>query len=111
MPKEKNLEFKVGVFVLIALLGLSFFIFSITDSPVFEKGKSFKVVFGFANGLKKSAPVRIAGVDQGIVKEISLFFDTTDNKTKAEIELWVKKEVQIPRDSTIMINQLGLMGE
>ncbi len=111
MPKEKNLEFKVGLFVLIALLGLSFFIFSITDSPIFEKGKSLKVVFGFANGLKKSAPVRIAGVDQGIVKEIGLFFDVKENKTKAEITLWIKEDVHIPKDSTIMINQLGLMGE
>lgn len=111
MPKEKNLEFKVGLFVLIALIGLSFFIFSITDSPLFEKGKSLKAVFSFANGLKKSAPVRIAGVDQGIVKEINLFFDEDERKTKAGIELWVKKDVHIPKDSTIMINQLGLMGE
>ena len=111
MPKEKSLEFKVGFFVLLALMGLAGFIFSITDSPIFEGGKTLKAVFNFANGLKKSAPVRIAGVDQGIVKEIGLFFDTQENKTKAEIALWVKKDVRIPKDSTIMINQLGLMGE
>ncbi len=111
MPKEKSLEFKVGFFVLLALIGLAVFIFSITDSPIFEGGKTLRAVFNFANGLKKSAPVRIAGVDQGIVKEIGLFFDTRENKTKAEIKLWVKKDVQVPRDSTIMINQLGLMGE
>ncbi len=111
MPKEKSLEFKVGLFVLLALIGLAVFIFSITDSPIFEGGKTLKAVFNFANGLKKSAPVRIAGVDQGIVKEINLFFDPNVRKTKAQITLWVKKDVQIPRDSTIMINQLGLMGE
>ncbi len=111
MPKEKNLEFKVGLFVLIALIGLAVFIFSITDSPIFEGGKTLKAIFNFANGLKKSAPVRIAGVDQGIVREINLFFDAQEHKTKAKIELWVKKDVQIPKDSTIMINQLGLMGE
>lgn len=111
MPKEKNLEFTVGLFVLIALFGLSAFIFSITDSPIFEEGKTLKVVFNFANGIKKSAPVRVAGVDQGIVKEIRLFFDEQDHKTKAEIEMWVKKEAQIPKDSTFLINQLGLMGE
>ena len=111
MPKEKSLEFKVGFFVLLALIGLAVFIFSITDSPIFEGGKTFKAVFNFSNGLKKSAPVRIAGVDQGIVQEINLFFDPNVSKTKAEIVLWVKKDVQIPKDSTIMINQLGLMGE
>ena len=111
MPKEKSLEFKVGFFVLLALIGLAVFIFSITDSPIFEGGKTLRAVFNFANGLKKSAPVRIAGVDQGIVKEIKLFFDPHVRKTKAEIVLWVKKDVQIPQDSVIMINQLGLMGE
>lgn len=111
MPMEKNLEFKVGLFVFIALVGLSFFIFSITDSPFLEEGASLKAVFGFANGLKKSAPVRVAGVDDGLVKDISLFFDPQDRKMKAKIDLWVKKDLKIPQDSTVMINQLGLMGE
>ncbi len=111
MPQEKNLAFKVGLFVSLAIILLIFFIFSISDSPVFEQGNTLKVVFGFANGLKKSAPVRVAGVDQGIVKDLQLFFDAKDQKIKAQINLWIKKELQIPQDSVIMINQLGLMGE
>lgn len=111
MSKETNTEFKIGVFVLLALIGLGVFIFSVTDSSVFEKGKSIKVIFNFANGLKKSAPVRIAGVDQGVVKEINLFFDSQDSKTKAEVELWVTKDIKMPKDSVITINQLGLLGE
>lgn len=111
MPQEKSLELKVGLFVSIAIILLVCFIFSISDSPIFEQGSSLKVVFGFANGLKKSAPVRVAGVDQGIVKDLHLFFDGKDQKMKAQINLWIKKELQIPQDSVIMINQLGLMGE
>jgi len=111
MPKELNLEFKVGSFVLISLVGLIIFIFSVSDSSVLDKGKSVRVVFGFANGLKKNAPVRIAGVDEGIVKSIKLFFDRTDRKTKVEVNLWVKEATRIPNDSTVMVNQLGMMGE
>lgn len=111
MAKENNVEFKVGLFVLIGLLALTFFIFSISDSSVFEKGKSLNVIFSFANGLKKSAPVRVAGVDQGIVRNIKLFFDREDSKTKAIVELWLKKDAVIPFDSTVLINQLGLLGE
>jgi len=111
MPKESNLEFKVGLFILAALIALTVFIFSVTDSNVLEKGKSLRVVFGFANGVKKSAPVRIAGVDEGIVKDIQLFFDRADSKTKVSIELWIKKETQIPIDSIVTVNQLGMMGE
>ncbi len=111
MPKESHLEFKVGLFVLTALIGLVVFIFSVTESSLLEKRKVLKVIFGFANGLKKNAPVRIAGVDHGIVQDISLFFDRKDNQTKVMIDLWLTKKVQIPKDSMVMINQLGLMGE
>ena len=111
MPKESKLELKVGLFVLAALIGFTFIIWSISDSSVFEKGKTLKVIFGFANGLKKAAPVRIAGVDQGLVRAITLFFDREDGHTKALVELWVKKDALIPSDSSVMINQLGFLGE
>ena len=111
MPKESNLEFKVGLFVLVSLAGLVIFIFSVGDSSVLEKGKSIRVVFGFANGLKKNAPVRIAGVDEGIVKNIELFFEPNDRKTKVKVDLWVKEGTMIPVDSVVTVNQLGMMGE
>ena len=111
MPKETNLEFKVGLFMLIAMVALAMFIFSVSDSSVLEKGKSLRVIFGFANGLKKNAPVRVAGVDEGLVRDIKLFFDRTDSRTKVEVDLRVKEDTMIPSDSVITINQLGMMGE
>lgn len=111
MQKEKNLEFKVGLFVVVSLVALTVFIFSISDSSSLKQGKTFKVVFDFSGGVQKNCPVRIAGVDEGIVKNVKLFFDRADSKTKAEIELSVSKDVQIPIDSVFTINQLGLMGE
>jgi len=97
--------------MLIAMIALAMFIFSVSDSSVLKKGKSLRVIFGFANGLKKNAPVRIAGVDEGLVKDIKLFFDRTDSKTKVEVELWVGEGTMIPSDSVITVNQLGMMGE
>lgn len=111
MAKESNLELKVGLFILLALVGLTIFIFSISDSSIFEEGKTLKVVFNFANGLKRSAPVRIAGVDEGIVKDLKLFFDPADNTTRVEVFVQIKKDSKISKDSVIFINQLGLMGE
>ena len=111
MPKESNLELKVGSFVLAALICLIWFIFSVNDTSVFEKGTPLKVIFSFTNGLKKSAPVRVAGVDQGMVKDLNLFFDVDERKTKVEVGLWLKNDVKIPIDSKVIVNQLGLMGE
>ena len=111
MSRESNIEFKVGLFVLAAVVAFTVFLFSISDTSVFKNGKALNVVFNFANGLKKNAPARIAGVDEGVVKDIELFFDRKDGRTKARITLWINRSAQIPSDSTVTINQLGLLGE
>ena len=111
MPKESNLEFKVGLFVLIALVGLALFVFSISDSSVLQQGKTVHVIFEFTNGLKKNAPVRIAGVEERIVQDVRLFFNREDSKTKAEVFLRIKNDIPLPQDSVVTVNQLGLLGE
>ena len=70
-----------------------------------------KVIFGFANGLKVSAPVRFAGVDAGMVKDIGVFYDSTEQKTKVQVDIWLEAGTEVPADSTVWINQLGLLGE
>ena len=112
MSRESHLELKVGSFVLLALLGLTFFVVSISDLSFIKKGHNFQVIFGFANGLHQAAPVRLAGVEAGIVKSMKVFVDGSDQqKTKVRVNLWIQKGVEIPLDSKITINQLGLLGE
>ncbi len=110
--RESHLELKVGGFVLLALLGLCFFIASVTDLSFMEKGRGMQVVFAFANGLKEAAPVRLAGVDAGRIKGLKVFVDDADGrKTKVRVFIWIKDGVEIPVDSRVTINQLGLLGE
>jgi phospholipid/cholesterol/gamma-HCH transport system substrate-binding protein len=112
MSRESHLELKVGSFVLLAALILSFFIASVSRFSFMEKGHSLKVIFTFANGLKDAAPVRLAGVEAGIVKSMEVFLDEADaKKTKVRVDIWVKESVQVPTDSEVTINQLGLLGE
>ena len=112
MSKDNGLELKVGSFVLLALLALSFFILSISDLSFFEKGRHIHVVFNFASGLREAAPVRLAGVEVGLVKKLQVFVDKTDGgKTKVRVNVWIKDNIGIPVDSNITINQLGILGE
>lgn len=111
MPKESNLELKVGTFVVTAFVLLTVFIFSISDFSAFQKGENFKVIFGFANGLKKAAPVRLAGVDCGRVKDTTIFYDKKEGKTKVRVDIWLTAGTDVPADSKVTINQLGLLGE
>ena len=112
MSQENSLELKVGAFVLMAVLALTFFIISISDLSFFEKGRHMQVIFGFASGLREAAPVRLAGVEVGLVKKIQVYVDEADGgKTKVRVNIWIKDDVGIPVDSDITINQLGILGE
>lgn len=109
MPKETNLELKVGAFVLAAIGCLLLIILSISNFSFFERGHVVKVMFGYANGLKKAAPVRLAGVEAGIVKAIDIITEGASMKVK--VEVWIHDGINIPNDSKLTINQLGLLGE
>ncbi len=111
MAVEQNLEFKVGIFVLIALIILTGFVFLISDVSFFKPGMNLKVDFGFANGLKKAAPVRLAGMDAGKVQDMRIFYDSQSQQTRVEVLVWVNSDAKIPVDSQVWINQLGLLGE
>src|ERR1700689_4909730 len=112
MSRDNGLELKVGAFVLMAALALTFFIISISDLSIFEKGRHLQVVFGFASGLREAAPVRLAGVEVGLVKKLQVFVDQNDGrKTKVRVKVWIHDDIAIPADSKITINQLGILGE
>jgi len=112
MSRDNGLELKVGSFVLMAVIALTFFIISVSDLSIFEKGRHIQVVFGFASGLREAAPVRLAGVEVGLVKKLQVFVDDNDgHKTKVRVNVWIKDDISIPVDSKITINQLGILGE
>lgn len=112
MSRESNLQLKVGVFVLIAVSILTYFVISVSDLSFTNKGYSVDVVFNFVNGLNEAAPVRLAGVGIGVVKSLKIFVDDKDHKkTKVLTKLWIQQGVQIPLDSKVTVNQLGLLGE
>ena len=111
MAVESNLELKVGTFVIIALILLCIFVFMISDISLFKPGWNLKLIFGFADGVKIAAPVRVAGVDMGKVKEIKMFYDTKEKKTVIEILVWLSSDAKVPVDSRAWVNQLGLLGE
>jgi phospholipid/cholesterol/gamma-HCH transport system substrate-binding protein len=108
---KTKLELKVGVFVFIGLTILTVFVLSIGGFKTWTSGYRVHFIFHFVNGVKVGAPVRVAGVDVGMVKEIRFIPPSQDSKTKVDIISWVKKDTQIPIDSRIWVNTLGLLGE
>lgn len=109
--KTKKVELKVGIFVFIGLIILVIFVLMIGDFRIINPGYEFKISFGFANGVKTSAPVRLAGVEAGEVKGIEISYDEKTKKPLVLLDVWVKKDAKIPVDSRVWVNMLGLLGE
>ncbi len=108
---KTKLELKVGIFVFIGLAILVVFILSIGSFKTWTSGYEVDVSFKFVNGVKLGAPVRFAGLDTGQVKKIRFDFDPVAQVTMVKVTCWLKKGVNIPSDSTVWVNTLGLLGE
>lgn len=108
---KSKLELKVGIFVFAGLAIMMIFILRIGNMKLLPDSSRVNFLFHFANGVKVGAPVRFAGVDVGEVKELNLYFDAKEQRSRIQIVGQVKREVKIPADSTVWVNTLGLLGE
>src|SRR3989338_1166009 len=107
----KTIELKVGVFILIGITIFFIIVFSISDIYFIKPGYRINILFNFASGLARSAPVRLAGVNVGQVETIDITYDKESLRSKALVTAWIKGGTNIEEDSEITINTLGLLGE
>lgn len=99
---------KVGVFMLIILAILGYFVLKIEDIDL-SRGKAtvtVKAQFDNVAGLDEKSAVRVAGVRKGKVGRIHLL----DNG-KAEVTLEIDDDVKLHRGATARIANLGLLGD
>jgi phospholipid/cholesterol/gamma-HCH transport system substrate-binding protein len=108
--RSKSVELKVGIFVFLGLVILTWFVLWIGDFKLMKIGYHINVKYGFANGIKIGAPVRIAGVEKGEVKEIKLSHDD-EGKPRIIVKAWLDGDAKVPADSRAWVNTLGLLGE
>lgn len=109
MKSNAKVNFLVGLFVLLGILGLVFLALQAANLSSFTTGKTYKVSAYFDNigGLKVRAPVRSAGVLVGRVDSISY-----DNETfQAKVDLVMESQYKFPTDTSAKILTSGLIGE
>ncbi len=99
-------EAKVGIFVLLGLVILTYFTFRVSKwGGIGEKGYRLTVDFETAAGLEPKANVKMAGVPIGKVEDIQLVGN------RARLVLRIDQGVRIPLDSVASIQTQGLLGE
>jgi phospholipid/cholesterol/gamma-HCH transport system substrate-binding protein len=99
-------EARVGIFVLLGLIVLTFFTFRVSKwGLIAEKGYRLTVDFDTASGLEPKSDVKMAGVKIGKVEEIQLVGN------RARLVLRIQQGIRIPIDSVGSIQTQGLLGE
>lgn len=106
--KSMTNEMKVGLLVVVCILILIGFLYKTGSFDFKKEGYEVKVIFNVVAGVQRNAPVRLAGVEIGQVKDIKLSYD---KKTKVEATLLLDENAKIRTDSRAYITALGLMGE
>ncbi len=102
-------EYKTGIFVMICLAALLGLLIKVGNFTFFKKGILLQTRFHFSGGVKANAPVRLSGVDVGVIKAIRLTNDA--NETYAEVDMLIEHGMKVRKDSKATISTLGLMGE
>jgi phospholipid/cholesterol/gamma-HCH transport system substrate-binding protein len=99
---------KVGIFMLVILGIVGYFVVKIEDIRIGRAGgvREVTAVFDNAAGLNEKTDVRIAGVPAGSVRKIEL---TEDGK--ARVILDVNADVPMYENASAQIASLGLLGE
>jgi len=105
--KENKLEVIIGAIVLAVALGFVVFLYQSTGLSVSNsKHYELKADFRSADGIHVGTDVRLAGVKVGTVSDLSLNVGTY----RAEAELAIENEVDIPEDSALTVSSEGLLG-
>lgn len=112
MPEKKSSilklspEAKVGLFVLLGIILLVYMSLRLGGIK-FGRAEGYRLTVDFdsASGLDKDASVRVAGVEVGRVREITLKND------KAHLILEIRPGVKVGRDFTAVLTTKGLLGE
>ncbi|MGQ9630714.1 MAG: MlaD family protein [bacterium] len=103
-------EIKVGIMIVFGIALLSVAIYVVGNYHLFERGRTYKVIFDYADGLELKAFVNVAGVLAGQVEGIRLI-NEMGKPTQAEITIWVREDAKIREDAKFYINTLGFVGK
>lgn len=104
--KKFDIEFAVGVFVLLGVLSLAYLSIQLGRLEIIGRGYYIvEAKFEKAGGIRTGASVEIAGVEVGKVKSIRL------ENYQAVVLMLISKDVKIQEDAIASIRTKGIIGE
>ena len=116
MARERGLEFKVGLLILIATAVLIAFVFVLGNFSL-RSGFTLQVDYDYVGSLQPGAPIKISGIKVGKVEDVTLWGGKVDPRTgrrvQVRVDAWIEDRARdsIRRDAEFFINTAGVLGE
>lgn len=115
--RERGLEFKVGLLILVSSAILIGFIFVLGNFSL-RSGFTFKLDYDYIGSLQQGAPVKVSGIKVGKVSGVEFLGGKPDDKVggkrvQVRVTVWVENSVKdaIRSDAEFFINTAGVLGE
>ena len=108
VPPQKtfNVEFFVGIFVVIGLLSFAYLAVNIANIRLSDAGYyEIQARFDNISGLKVGAPVEIAGVQIGEISAIAL------QDTEAQVTMRIEDQIKLRSDDSAAVRTKGIIGD
>jgi len=114
--RERGLEFKVGLLILISSAILVGFIVILGNFSL-RSGFTIQLDYDYIGSLQPGAPVKVSGIKVGKVKEVEFIGGKIDpainQRVQVRVTAWVEDRVRdsIRSDAEFFINTAGVLGE
>jgi phospholipid/cholesterol/gamma-HCH transport system substrate-binding protein len=115
--RERGLEFKVGLLILVSSAILVGFIFVLGNFSL-RSGFRFQLDYDFIGSLQPGAPVKVSGIKVGKIEDVEFLGGKPDPKVnnqrvQVRVTVWVEDRVKdaIRSDAEFFINTAGVLGE
>jgi phospholipid/cholesterol/gamma-HCH transport system substrate-binding protein len=102
---SKNIEFRVGIFVIFAVIIFVLAIVWIQGYRLRQDTYDLNVIFDEVGSLAEGDPVMVAGIRKGKVSDLKLV------EGGVEATLIISNDVKLKKDAVITVKNIGLMGE
>jgi|GEM_PF-209223 len=101
-------EAKIGIMVAAVVTALGLLTVKTGDFKFRPQGYELKAYFYNIDGVDKNAPVRLNGMEVGLVKDMKILYG---EDTKMELTLWMNEDKKVHEGSKAYVKNMGLFGE
>ncbi len=114
--RERGLEFKVGLLILVSSAILLGFIFVLGNFSL-RSGFELELDYDYIGSLQPGAPVKVSGIKVGKITDVEFRGGKLDpvlgQRVQVRVTAWVEDRVRdaIRADAEFFINTAGVLGE